>query len=645
MASHILFVDNDEDFLNTRAEFLIREGYEVFKAISLSEAYRFLENENIHLVVVDIRMENDDDERDLSGLKLVIDEEYRLIPKIILTGHPNTDTARISLKLQSSGAALAFDYVKKSDSTQDFVQSVKEILVHHSQINWSLSIDWKICDPLYLVKVMDPQLEGKLLIHRAEEIEDLFRRLYTEKDQIRVEKMLWDRVGRLALVILAFKEGVNPEACIVVCGHAAIISEEAKSFRKYSPNVSGAAGTNISGRTAVTTHYAANAYILAGHVLEGVQTLFDFYKYGPEKVFNIGLKYLFQDTLKAWHQEKFIQIESGQTGVSYCDRLNLTGLAPFYFEERLRMVEVQIPKLNVSITKEANMLSVGFSHSSYKYPNPTSLLKRLMTEENPELYIVAPGTISGDSIVVDQTGKAWLTDFFETGLTPVFWNYISLEAQIRFDWVETKDLLRRYELEKSLTFTDFAKPDIRGLEPILRKPAKAIHNIRGIAANVVGKNTIAYQQGIFLQAARRLADFNPALPLTTSELARLGQILLSMSMIASLFDTIGSDKIGDHKQSNHIQIADEKARIVEVGNRKERLTPQTFILFSYLFHRGNQICSKDELLNEVLQGKYEEGYLHTLIGRIRKVIEEDPDRPRYLITEPNAGYKLITPVK
>jgi two-component system KDP operon response regulator KdpE len=91
-------------------------------------------------------------------------------------------------------------------------------------------------------------------------------------------------------------------------------------------------------------------------------------------------------------------------------------------------------------------------------------------------------------------------------------------------------------------------------------------------------------------------------------------------------------------RSDQIRIVDEKARIIMVGDRKERLAPQPFEVFRYLYLHANEVCSKEELL----KGEYDEGYLHTLIGRIRKVIEEEPEHPRYLITEPNAGYRLIS---
>ncbi|HEY8477853.1 MAG TPA: winged helix-turn-helix domain-containing protein, partial [Chloroflexota bacterium] len=40
----------------------------------------------------------------------------------------------------------------------------------------------------------------------------------------------------------------------------------------------------------------------------------------------------------------------------------------------------------------------------------------------------------------------------------------------------------------------------------------------------------------------------------------------------------------------------------------------------------------------------EEGhYLHVYIARLRRKIEPDPANPRYVITEPGAGYRLRAP--
>ena len=62
----VLFADNAPDFLNTRAEFLENAGYHVVKAYTLEEARQLLANAHIHLAILDIRMVDDDDERDVS---------------------------------------------------------------------------------------------------------------------------------------------------------------------------------------------------------------------------------------------------------------------------------------------------------------------------------------------------------------------------------------------------------------------------------------------------------------------------------------------------------------------------------------------------------------------------------------------------
>ena len=84
----VLFADNDHDFLNTRAEFLENAGYRVLKAYTLAQARQLLAEAHVHLATLDIRMENDDDEKDVSGLTLAKDPAFRPIPKIMLTNFP-----------------------------------------------------------------------------------------------------------------------------------------------------------------------------------------------------------------------------------------------------------------------------------------------------------------------------------------------------------------------------------------------------------------------------------------------------------------------------------------------------------------------------------------------------------------------------
>jgi len=252
--------------------------------------------------------------------------------------------------------------------------------------------------------------------------------------------------------------------------------------------------------------------------------------------------------------------------------------------------------------------------------------------------------LSGENILTDGR-HAWLTDFAEAGLAPSLWNFVTLEAAIRFDWVETKDVQRRFELEERLVFKDFARPDTRDLDQSVGKAGRAISTLRRPAARAVGRNQMEYQRGIFFQAASRLADFNPASPLKDIELARMLHIVISMAMLATKIQESQNNATDSALgQIERIRIADPIARKIMVGKREIKLTAQEFRLFDYLFQNANRVCTKEELVRDVLKDEhYSEDYLPTLIGRIRKTIGDDPEHPKLLITERGVGYRLNNP--
>jgi DNA-binding response OmpR family regulator len=96
-------------------------------------------------------------------------------------------------------------------------------------------------------------------------------------------------------------------------------------------------------------------------------------------------------------------------------------------------------------------------------------------------------------------------------------------------------------------------------------------------------------------------------------------------------------------QMVRIRIADPVARKIMVGKREIKLTAQEFRLFEYLFQNVNRVCTKEELVRNVLKDEhYSEDYLPTLIGRVRRAIGDDPKEPKVVITEAGVGYRLNT---
>jgi two-component system KDP operon response regulator KdpE len=90
---------------------------------------------------------------------------------------------------------------------------------------------------------------------------------------------------------------------------------------------------------------------------------------------------------------------------------------------------------------------------------------------------------------------------------------------------------------------------------------------------------------------------------------------------------------------------DLEKRSVTVGGERVQLTPHEFALLAMLARNPGKLLTHSAILREVWGPQYgrESHYLHVYVSQLRRKIEPDPTRPRYLITEPGAGYRLVVP--
>jgi two-component system KDP operon response regulator KdpE len=75
------------------------------------------------------------------------------------------------------------------------------------------------------------------------------------------------------------------------------------------------------------------------------------------------------------------------------------------------------------------------------------------------------------------------------------------------------------------------------------------------------------------------------------------------------------------------------------------LTPIEFDLLRVLAQHRGRLVTHRQLLREVWGPEYaqETHYLRVHVAHIRAKLEEDPSRPRYIVTEPGVGYRLQDP--
>lgn len=89
---------------------------------------------------------------------------------------------------------------------------------------------------------------------------------------------------------------------------------------------------------------------------------------------------------------------------------------------------------------------------------------------------------------------------------------------------------------------------------------------------------------------------------------------------------------------------DLTSRIVKVNNEILKLTATEYALLILLFKNDGRVLTHQYILREIWGQSYSEQtqYLRVFVAQLRKKIEEDPNRPKYIITESGVGYRFNT---
>ena len=92
-------------------------------------------------------------------------------------------------------------------------------------------------------------------------------------------------------------------------------------------------------------------------------------------------------------------------------------------------------------------------------------------------------------------------------------------------------------------------------------------------------------------------------------------------------------------------VVDLERRLVTLRGQPVALTPTEFELLRLFVRNEGKLLTHPTILREVWGPRYgtESHYLHVYVSQLRRKIELDPTRPRFLLTEPGAGYRLVRP--
>jgi two-component system KDP operon response regulator KdpE len=177
-----------------------------------------------------------------------------------------------------------------------------------------------------------------------------------------------------------------------------------------------------------------------------------------------------------------------------------------------------------------------------------------------------------------------------------------------------------------LVITDLSMPNMGGLE--LCRRIRAISQVPIIVLSVKGEERTK------VEALDAGADDYITKPFGIDEL--LARVRATLRRAPATADQqVKVLQVGDFRAD--LEVHSIKARGVEI-----HLTPKEYELLIYFIRHPNKVLTHRALLGAVWGGDYVEQteYLRVFIGQLRKKIEPDPAKPRYILTEPWIGYRF-----
>jgi DNA-binding NarL/FixJ family response regulator len=101
-AATVLVADNDDEALRRQKEALSSEGFKVVTASGPDEAKEVLRSQQVDIAVLDIRLNDDDDETDISGIELA-ETEAPGVSKVLTTVWTNEKIISLAQRLKDEG--------------------------------------------------------------------------------------------------------------------------------------------------------------------------------------------------------------------------------------------------------------------------------------------------------------------------------------------------------------------------------------------------------------------------------------------------------------------------------------------------------------------------------------------------------------
>lgn len=526
----ILLVENNPSDLLSYTDRLKIEGYEVLTASNPLEANRILATERVHLVLSDIRLINDSNKNDISGIDLCrgLDPD---IPRILVTGFDKdleADLVASALRKPRGGRPIADDFIFKreigSKGWNGPLRSINEVFIGKVRINFDLQM---LVDGQTSAKPLASELLSRSRSLRASgidlevEIAELFQKLFYEETKINIALMSAGGYSESAVVrVHGAKKDTGLEAPVVVkLGLRPNINAEEENYRKYVEPKAGFRSTRLE-RAAYTKNLGGIVYTLIGSSTRSIKNFKSFYEESTLSKIVEVVNNLFEQNCEHWYNDRGNREVLDLVEI-YQKQYN------FDFEKlETKWLKDQTPQF----FKQSTMKFTGIKGD---FINPVYYLIGRKSYPVESYQCITHGDLNSGNILVDTHLQTWLIDFYSTGPGFILRDFIELETEIRLNLSDTTDIksLFRFEISllQSCSFDNINESrSLAYRQKELKKAFKIIQTIRQHAASVLSpdRNMEAYYVGLLIHTLCLLRFYKISKP-------RRHHIILSASLICA----------------------------------------------------------------------------------------------------------------
>jgi two-component system KDP operon response regulator KdpE len=109
-----------------------------------------------------------------------------------------------------------------------------------------------------------------------------------------------------------------------------------------------------------------------------------------------------------------------------------------------------------------------------------------------------------------------------------------------------------------------------------------------------------------------------------------------------------AEKPSNHKDNHKTAFHDDYLNVdiaehrVAVNGQRVKLTPREFSLLAMLVEHSDRVLTHHKILEHVWGWEYinDVDYVRIYVAHLRQKLEPDPSQPKYILTEPGAGYSF-----